>query len=71
MCINYIDDPRKWRLSMSGFSIKTGWGNEKIMVAKYPYPLSPLDGDLFNKWMNDAQHICDLHNATLTEATKD
>lgn len=23
----FIDDPRKWRLSKSGFSIKTGWAD--------------------------------------------
>ena len=27
-----IDDPRKYRNSMSGYSIKTGWGDEKRIV---------------------------------------
>jgi hypothetical protein len=56
---------------MSGFSIKAGWGDEKIMIAKYPGTTSPLDGNLFNKWMDDAQHICDLHNATLEPLAKE
>ena len=30
----FIDDPRKWRLSKSGFSIKTGWADEKKCIAK-------------------------------------
>lgn len=62
----FIDDPRKWRLSKSGFSIKTGWADEKKIIAKYPGVLSPLDNQQFQEWMDNAEHICELHNATLT-----
>lgn len=60
-----IHDPRAWRISKSGFTIRTGWGDEKTMIAAYPGAASPIDGPRFNKWLDDAQRICDLHNATL------
>lgn len=62
----FIDDPRKWRLSKSGFSIKTGWSDEKKIIAKYPGVVSPLDGKQFQEWMDNAERICELHNSTLT-----
>lgn len=62
----FIDDPRKWRISKSGFSIKTGWADEKKIIAKYPGAVAPLDGNQFQEWMGNAERICDLHNATLT-----
>ena len=64
----FIDDPRKWRLSKSGFSIKTGWADEKKMIAAYPGPVHPIDGKRFQEWMDNAEKICDLYNATLTPA---
>lgn len=66
-----IDDPRKWRISMSGFSIKTGWGDEKKVVAKYPGVAHPLDAKQFQEWMDNAERICELHNATLTLSDED
>lgn len=63
---DFIDDPRKWRLSKSGFSIKTGWADEKKMIAKYPGALAPLDAKQFREWMANVERICELHNATLT-----
>ena len=62
----FIDDPRKWRLSKSGFSLKTGWADEKKIIAKYPGALAPLDAKQFQEWMDNVEHICELHNATLT-----
>ena len=61
-----IDDPRKWRVSMSGYSIKTGWGDEKRIVAKFPgaYPGTPAE---LERWMDEATLICDLYNATLPQ----
>lgn len=59
-----IDDPRKWRISKSGFSIKTGWADEKKFIARYPYPASPLDNEKFKEWLENAEIICALHNAT-------
>ena len=61
-----IDDPRKYRVSMSGFSIKTGWGDEKKIVAKYPGQAIPLDETAYMKWLEDAKRICEAHNTTLT-----
>ena len=60
-----IDDPRKYRVSMSGFSIKTGWGDEKKIVAKYPGAVNPLDQKAYEAWLEDAERICEQHNATL------
>jgi hypothetical protein len=61
-----IDDPSKWRVSMSGFSIKTGWGDEKKIIAVYPGKAQPLDAEKYEEWLDNAEHICQLHNATLT-----
>ena len=61
-----IDDPRKYRVSMSGFSIKTGWGDEKRIVAKYPGTPRPLDAKAYQQWLEDAEAICERHNAALT-----
>jgi hypothetical protein len=60
-----IDDERKWRVSKSGFSIKTGWSNEKKIIAKYPGAMSPLDPVEFGEWLDNAEKICELYNADL------
>lgn len=65
---NYIDDPRKWRVSMSGYSIRTGWATDKIIIARYPDKSLPLDNERFNKWLDSAQKICDLYNDLLPPA---
>lgn len=62
-----IDDPRKYRISMSGFSIRTGWGDEKKIVAKYSGQMHPLDKDAYLRWLDEAEKICEQHNATLHE----
>ena len=62
-----IDDPRKWRISKSGFSIRTGWGNEKILICKYAGPSmgeKNFDTD-FQKWVDNAEQIVDLYNTAL------
>ena len=51
-----------WRVSMSGFSIKTGCGDEKRIIAKYPYKASPVDTEKYQQWLNDAEKICEDHN---------
>jgi hypothetical protein len=61
-----IDDPRKYRISMSGFSIKTGWGDEKRIVAAYPGKTNSLDQAAYQQWIEDAERICELYNASLT-----
>ena len=65
-----IDDERKWRISKSGFSIKTGWSGDKRIIAQYSGLSSPLDGKRFQQWLDDAEKICDLYNAALTEEAK-
>jgi len=65
--VNFIDDPRKWRLSMSGFSIKTGWSDSKKIIAKYPGARSPLDNPAFEEWVENAEKICELYNAALPD----
>jgi hypothetical protein len=63
--IQEIDDSRKWRVSMSGFSIKTGWGDAKKIIAEYPGKAQPLDAKKYEEWLENAEHICQLHNLTL------
>lgn len=65
-----IEDPQEWRISMSGFSIKTGWGDEKKIIASYPGKTQPIDYDKFQEWLENAEHICRLHNSTLTPDAK-
>jgi hypothetical protein len=65
MTYREIDDPRKYRISMSGFSIKTGWGDEKRIVAKYPGAASPLDKQRYEAWLEDAERICEQYNTAL------
>jgi len=61
-----ITDDRKWRISKSGYSIKTGWGDSSRIVMAYHAPLeSPLDAVRFQQWIDDAEKVCELYNATL------
>lgn len=60
-----IADPRAYRLSTSGFSIRTGWGDEKKIVAKYPGTLCPIDLVEYQEWINNAAQICNAHNEGL------
>lgn len=60
-----ISDPRKWRISRSGFSIRTGWGDADTTIADYPATVFPLDPPTYECWLEQAQKICDAHNATL------
>lgn len=64
---NFIDDPRKWRISKSGFSIRTGWNGDKRIIAQYSGPRSPMDNEAFRQWFEAAEHICLLYNSTLPE----
>lgn len=67
--MTFIDDPRKWRVSKSGFTIRTGWGDEKKLIAQYPGLVSPLDAKQFTEWLKNAERICELYNATLIKTT--
>ncbi len=55
----------EWRVSKSGYTIRTGWNDDKKIIAHYPYsPDTPIEPS-FTRWLEIAHHICDLHNATL------
>ncbi len=60
---DYIDDPRKWRVSRSGYSIKTGWADDKKIIAACP--TDSMAGTKFSAWIENAERICELYNATL------
>jgi hypothetical protein len=62
-----ILNPNEWRISKSGFSIRTGWADEKKIIAKYPGALSPIDNAEFQTWLDNAQTICDAHNSALAK----
>jgi len=67
--MNFIDDPRKWRLSMDGYTIKTGWAGEKKLIARFPQlPGQPLDVEAFKEWVENACKICDLYNRELKQS---
>ncbi len=68
--MNYIENENDWRISMSGFSIKTGWSDSKRIIAQYPGKASLLDKDRFQQWLADAEHICDLHNLAETQTSR-
>ncbi len=50
---------------MSGFSIRAGFGDAKKIIANYPYPAQPLDDALYQAWLDEAEKICEEHNASL------
>lgn len=52
----------EWRISMSGASIKTGWGGDKRIICQCP-PGAMNDMALFQRWLDDAAAICTAHNA--------
>lgn len=58
-----IEDERHWRISKSGFSIKTGWAEDKRIIAKYAG--LPSDREAFAQWLENAEEICNLHNAAI------
>ena len=66
-----IDNPDEWRISKSGFSIKTGWGDDKRFIAKYAGKVMPVDSDEFQVWIDNAEEICEQHNATCKVNTND
>jgi hypothetical protein len=52
---------------MSGFSIKTGWGDQQRTVAMFPGMIRPIDETMYQQWLNDAEAICERHNSALPE----
>lgn len=65
--MTFIESENHWRVSHSGHSIKCGYLGEVRIVCEFPGSRLPgkLDGKRFEQWLEDAQRICDLHNATL------
>lgn len=63
----FIEDPRAWRVSKSGLEIKTGWADEKKVVARAPfaYPAGKFPEGAMAEWLANAERICELYNAAL------
>lgn len=67
-----IDDPRKWRISRSGYSIVTGWGDERRTISTWQdWREMPFNAARYQNWLDSAQRICDRHNAELESSTSD
>lgn len=66
----HIQSDKHWRVSKSGYSIKTGFAGNSRIVASYHAPHTPLNGPRFEQWLEDAQHACDLHNASIDGTTR-
>jgi hypothetical protein len=62
-----IINPIEWRVSKSGYSIKTGWNDEKKIIAQMP---ADTPKEAVNRWIDAAFLICDAHNAELTAANE-
>ena len=60
-----IDNPNKWRVSKSGFSIVTGHRDERRIVCGYTGKQNPLDHSAFQGWLENAETICDLYNSNI------
>lgn len=65
----HIPSDKHWRVSKSGYSIKTGWTDDSRIVAAFHAPV-PFDSVRFERWLEDAQHACDLHNASIDGAAR-
>jgi len=61
------DDDNKLRVSMSGCSLKVGWGDNKRMVAKYPGDMS--NHKQFNQWLEDCDRLMAGWNNTKLQPT--
>ncbi len=62
--MNYIENPLHWRVSRSGYSIKTGWAGDKRIIAECPGGARATPEQI-TEWIANAERICELHNATV------
>ena len=62
-------NPEKWRISKSGYSIKTGWGDEKKIIAQCPAKPGDMEG--YKSWLANAETIVDLYNAEINRYEND
>jgi hypothetical protein len=53
---------QEWRISKDGLSIKTGWGDNQRIIAKYPGIVNPLSEKKYQEWLDNAEYICELKN---------
>ena len=60
-----IDNPNKWRVSKSGYSIVTGWSDERKTICGYTGKTNPLDTVAFSEWLENAEIICQLYNSNI------
>jgi len=59
-----ITNPKEWRLSRSGYSIRTGWGDEKNIIALAPAG-TEKSPEKYKNWLENAEIICRLYNGAL------
>lgn len=61
----HIEHEKKWRISKSGYEIKTGWSDSRKVIARYPGVVSgpEFNSNQFREWLENAEEICDLYNA--------
>ena len=68
----------EWRISKDGYSIKSGYGDDEVNIAKYTgmtietyVPSIPnefrllFEAEEFSIWLDDAGKLCELHNAAI------
>jgi len=57
-----INNENKWRVSKSGYSIRTGLGDENKIIAIFNGQFSAENPEIFEQWLVNAELICDLYN---------
>lgn len=54
---------KKWAISSTGYSIKEdGYGK---IIFHYPGEYAPINEKNFEKWLEAAESICEIHNSKL------
>lgn len=66
MTTSEIQDPREWRVSMSGYAIKAGIGDDKEVVVNAPRQFVS-NQELFDAWLELAVAVCEARNKVLKE----
>ena len=69
---NYINPKdAEWRISKDGYSIKSGYGDDEIKIAKYSGLTIEtfFKADEFQVWHDGAERLCELHNGAINRNT--
>ncbi|MBU3748631.1 MAG: hypothetical protein FGM36_15270 [Burkholderiaceae bacterium] len=61
-----IESDQHWRVSKSGYSIKQGFMDDVKIVRRYEGRIG--DYVAFQAWLDEAEKLCDEHNAKLGAA---